>query len=255
MQLVNKKNILNTYVNVGSKESFIEEIITLSENNSSSYVCLCNVHMLIEANDSKEFSCVVNGADLVLPDGQPVATGLSLLYDIQQSRVPGMDLIKILFGEIEERKSSVFLYGSTQDVLNKIRQKAETEFINLNIVGTLSPPFRALTEDEESLMIYEINKDNPDFVLVALGCPKQEIWMSKHKGKINACMIGLGGAFPVYAGEVSRAPEIMQKYGLEWLYRLIKEPKRLWKRYLYTNTKFIYLFSRQYFLTKIKSIF
>jgi N-acetylglucosaminyldiphosphoundecaprenol N-acetyl-beta-D-mannosaminyltransferase len=203
--------------------------------------------MLIEANDSKKFSSIVNEADIVTPDGKPVAKLVEWLYGIEQPRVAGMDLIESLFIEIVRKGLKVFLYGSTNDVLEKMANKACKQFPGLNVVGTLSPPFRQLSADEDRLEIDIINNCNPDFVFVALGCPKQEGWMAEHKDKVNSCMIGLGGAFPVYAGMVERSPEWMQKYGLEWIYRLYQDPKRLWKRYLYTNTKFIVLLIMQLF--------
>lgn len=241
--------IISTNISTGKYPFFIDELILISATKISSYVCVCNVHMLIEANDSKNFSCVVNGADIVTPDGKPVAKALEWLYGIEQPRVAGMDLIETLFMEIAKQRLKVFLYGSTQEVLEKMTNKARKQFPGLNIVGIWSPPFRRLSSEEDQSEVEEINSCNPDFVFVALGCPKQEIWMADHKDKVNSCMIGFGGAFPVYAGIVNRSPEWMQKNGLEWLYRLLKDPKRLWKRYFYTNTKFIVLLAKQ-LLTK-----
>ena len=248
-----KKYILKSWVSVGSYNNFVNYLMDLPLKNNSSYVCVCNVHMLIEANDSKSFSSIVNGADIVTPDGKPVAKALEWLYGIEQPRVAGMDLIETLFMEITKKGLKVFLYGSTQEVLEKMASKARKQFPELNIVGILSPPFRRLSSEEDQSEVEEINNCNPDFVFVALGCPKQEKWMADHKDKVNSCMIGLGGAFPVYAGIVNRPPKWMQKYGLEWLYRLLKDPKRLWKRYFYTNTKFIVLLVIQLF-SKILTI-
>ena len=248
-----KVKLIGTSITVGRYSEFIEKIVKLSQINNSSYVCVCNVHMLIESHDSKEFSGVVNGADIVTPDGKPVSKSIEWLYKVEQPRVAGMDLIESLFMEIAHQDLKVFLYGSTVEVLSKMVDNACQQFSGLNIVGTLSPPFRVLSVDEDKLEIDVINRHNPDFVFVALGCPKQEKWMAEHKGKVNSCMIGLGGAFPVYAGIVNRSPKWMQKYGLEWLYRLLKDPKRLWKRYFYTNTKFIVLLVIQLF-SKILTI-
>jgi N-acetylglucosaminyldiphosphoundecaprenol N-acetyl-beta-D-mannosaminyltransferase len=207
--------------------------------------------MLIEANDSETFANIVNQADMATPDGKPVAKGLQWLYKINQPRVAGMDLIESLFARCEKDKLKICLFGSTEEVLDKIQQKAKIQFPQLNIIDAISPPFRELAEEEKSAMVERINSHSPDFVFVALGCPKQEKWMAEHKGKVNACMIGLGGAFPVYAGTVERSPDWMQQNGLEWLYRLYKEPGRLWKRYFYTNSKFIWLFSLQLLKTRI----
>ena len=243
----NQVKLIGTSITVGRYSEFIEKIVKLSQINNSSYVCVCNVHMLIESHDSKEFSGVVNGADIVTPDGKPVAKSVEWLYGIEQPRVAGMDLIESLFMEIAKEGLKVFLYGSTNDVLEKMANKACKQFPGLNVVGTLSPPFRRLSVDEDRHEIDIINRHNPDFVFVALGCPKQERWMAEHKDKVDSCMIGLGGAFPVYADMVERSPTWMQKYGLEWIYRLYQDPKRLWKRYLYTNTRFIVLLAIQLF--------
>jgi N-acetylglucosaminyldiphosphoundecaprenol N-acetyl-beta-D-mannosaminyltransferase len=243
--------IIKSNISIGDYSEFIDELVTLSKNQSSSYVCICNVHMLIEANDSESFANIVNQADMVTPDGKPVAKGLEWLHKIKQSRVAGMDLIESLFERSAKDQLKLFLFGSTEDVLAKMVEKAKNQFPNINIVGTLSPPFRELSEQEKTDIVTEINVQNPDFVFVALGCPKQEKWMAEHKGKVNACMIGLGGAFPVYAGTVERSPDWMQRNGLEWLYRLYKEPGRLWKRYFYTNSKFIWLFSLQFVKTRV----
>ena len=247
MIAMQKRKVIKGGISIGTFGGFVNSLIDLSKNNGSSYVCVCNVHMLIEANDSNDFSKVVNEADIVTPDGKPVAKAVEWLYGIEQPRVAGMDLIESLFMEISIKGLKVFLYGSTNDVLEKMANKACKQFPGLNVVGILSPPFRQLSVDEDRHEIDIINRHNPDFVFVALGCPKQERWMAEHKDKVDSCMIGLGGAFPVYADMVGRSPEWMQKYGLEWIYRLYQDPKRLWKRYLYTNTKFIVLLAMQLF--------
>ncbi len=247
MIAMQKRKVIKSDISIGTFGGFVNSLIDLSKNKESSYVCVCNVHMLMEANDSNDFSKVVNEADIVTPDGKPVAKAVEWLHGIEQPRVAGMDLIESLFMEISKKGLKVFLYGSTNDVLEKMVNKACKQFPGLNVVGTLSPPFRQLSPDEDQLNVCTINDCNPDFVFVSLGCPKQEKWMAEHKDKVNSCMIGLGGAFLVYAGVVTRSPEWMQKYGLEWLYRLYQAPKRLWKRYFYTNTKFIVLMTIQLF--------
>ncbi len=245
-----KLQIIKSNISIGDYTTFIDELILLSQKKDSSYVCICNVHMLIEASDSQEFAKIVNQADIVSPDGKPVAKGLGWLYGVKQPRIAGMDLIGSLFKRIQNDRLSVFLFGSTQEVLEQIKQKAKSQFPEVNIIGYLAPPFRELSISEKNEIVTIINGHNPDFVFVALGCPKQERWMAEHKGNINSCMIGLGGAFPVYAGMVERSPDWMQNNGLEWVYRLYKEPRRLWKRYFYTNSKFIVLLIVQLFKAK-----
>ena len=245
-----KKKVIEIMVSTGKYSTFLNEFITLSDERKSSYVCVANVHMAIEAHKELSFRSIVNRADVTTPDGMPLAKAIKLLYAIDQDRVAGMDIMPDLMHLCHQKGKRIFLYGSTKDILEKIIEKAKVEFPNLQI-SAYSPPFRELTENEKNKIVSMINSYDPDFVFVALGCPKQEKWMAEHKGKINSCMIGLGGAFEVYAEVKTRAPKWMQNYSLEWLYRLMQDPKRLWKRYLYTNTYFVLLFIRQYITQKV----
>ncbi len=245
-----KRKIIQSLINIGTYKDFITEIFMLSSKENSSYVCVSNVHMMIEAYNSEKFSEVVNGANIATPDGMPLAKSIKYLYGIEQDRVAGMDLMPDLMAKSEEEDKSIFLYGSTPTVLDGIIEKAKKEYPKLKI-SSYSPPFRELSSKEKDEIINMINSYNPDFVFVALGCPKQEIWMAEHQGKVESCMIGLGGAFEVYADMKDRAPEWMQKNSLEWVYRLVQDPKRLWKRYLYTNTHYVVLLFKQFLSYKI----
>jgi len=240
-----KVQVIKSYISIGNYNEFIKKLLNLSEIKKSSYVCVSNVHMTIEANDNKKFLDVVNNADMTTPDGMPIAKAIKYLYGIDQDRVAGMDLMPSLIEECAKQNKSIYLYGSTDDVLEKIIKKVKNNFESLKI-DAYSPPFRELSQNEEDAIIHTVNDGKYDFVFVALGCPKQEKWMAKHKGKINSCMIGLGGAFEVYADVKDRAPQWIQENSLEWVYRLLQDPKRLWKRYLYTNNKYILLFVKQY---------
>jgi len=244
-----KKRIIKSLINIGKYDYFMSKLFSLAKNKKSSYVCIANVHMTIEAYNDKKIEAIVNSADITTPDGMPLAKAIKYLYKIEQDRVAGMDLISDIMRESNKKNFSIFIYGLTNETLNIFTNKVKKEFPKLNI-KSYSPPFKELNSNEKKKVIDEINKFNPNFVFVALGCPKQEKWMAEHKGKINSCMIGLGGALEVYAGVKNRAPLWMQNNSLEWLYRLIQDPKRLWKRYLYTNSLFILLFTKQYFLEK-----
>ena len=246
---MNKKEILGVNISIGSFRLFIERLFLLSADKFSSYVCVCNVHMLIEAKNKNSFNELLNKADVVTPDGKPVAQALSFKYNYNQERVAGMDLLPILIEESAKRKRSIYFYGSTVEVLDNIKKRINFDHPSLEI-KMYSPPFRLLTEKEDQDVIKEINCFNPDFVFVALGCPKQEKWMAQHKGRINSCMIGLGGAFPVYAGLQNRAPKWMSNNSLEWLYRLFLEPKRLLRRYFVTNFLFIYYICIDFIIDK-----
>lgn len=247
-----KKQVIKSLINIGSYNHILNNIIELSKLKNSSYVCVANVHMTIEGVLSESFQEVVNNADITTPDGMPLAKAIKFIYSIAQDRVAGMDLMPDLIKKCAEDNMSIYLYGSTDKVLEKITAKATQEFPTLKI-ESYSPPFRVLSNEEESEIVNQINKFNPDFVFVALGCPKQEKWMAEHKDKVNSCMIGLGGAFEVYADVKNRAPKWMQDNSLEWLYRLIQDPKRLWKRYFVTNSLFVLLFIKQYILSRFKS--
>ena len=247
-----KESVFTFPVTTGSYQAFIEEIFALSEKKASSYVCFANVHMVVEAYRDAAFNSVVKHADIVTPDGKPVALFLRLLKGINQVRVCGLDVFPDLLREAEARGKSIYFYGTTDDILSKMKEKAHQEFPSLNISGSYSPPFRTLSEEEKEDIIKIINDTNPDLVCVALGCPKQENWMASHKGKINGCMLGLGHAFNVYAGEAKRSPKWMQQLSLEWAYRLYQEPGRLWKRYFYTNSLFL-LLTLKYYLSSLFS--
>ncbi|MCC9135029.1 WecB/TagA/CpsF family glycosyltransferase [Pontibacter silvestris] len=239
--LKQKYKVLTSLISVGTFDEFVNHIFWLSENKPSSYVCFANVHMLMEAYHDKEFNKLLNEADVATPDGGPVSKLIHMLYGQSQDRVAGMDMLPRLLKEAANRGKSVFFYGSTDDVLNTLVSKAKEEFPALKIAGSFSPPFRKLSHIEDTAIINMINEAKPDLIFVALGCPKQERWMQEHKDKVNACMLGVGQAFMTYAGLEKRLPKWARNLSLEWTYRLWLEPRRLWKRYLITNSMFILL--------------
>jgi|SRR5690606_18768448 len=236
--------VVSLSISQGKYNSFVDQAIRLGQGNLSSYICVANVHMCIEAYDDPTFAKIVNEANLVTPDGMPLAKAIRILYGEDQDRVAGMDLLPDLLKEAEDNGLSCFVYGGSDKMLAKSEQYIEANYPALRC-GFYSPPFRPLTAEEEQADCERINAFGAHLVFVALGCPKQEKWMERMKGRIQACMIGIGGALPVMIGMQKRSPEWMQKASLEWLYRLMQEPKRLFKRYAYTNTKFLYLLCKQ----------
>lgn len=245
-----KVRILKSLISIGPYNSFIDQIVDKAQKRKSSYVCIANVHMTVEAFRSESFRQVMNEADITTPDGMPLAKSVKLLYKKYQDRVAGMDLFPDLLEVAEKKVLKVFLYGGSQDVIDKILIKAKIDFPDLQIVGAVSPPYRTLSKEEENLYIEQINNSGAHMVFVALGCPKQEKWMSQHKGIIHAVMLGVGGAFPIYAETIKRAPVWMQKASLEWFFRLSMEPRRLFKRYFITNSIFIICLIIQFFRKK-----
>ncbi|NDK55877.1 WecB/TagA/CpsF family glycosyltransferase [Pontibacter fetidus] len=236
-----KRRLLTADITAGSFKNFVEQVFWLSEHKKSSYVCFANVHMLVEAYKDKDFNTILNNADVASPDGGPLSKLMKLLYGQQQDRVAGMDLLPALLQQAAARGKSVYFYGSTDEVLEAVVTTATAKHPELKIAGYYSPPFRKLTTAEDAAIVDKINEANPDLVFVALGCPKQERWMAEHKGRVNACMLGVGQAYMTFAGLEKRLPKWARDLSLEWVYRLVQEPKRLWKRYLVTNSVFVAL--------------
>ena len=244
-----RAKVLKTPITTGSYQEFTQNILALSEEKTSSYVCFANVHMTVEAYKDPSFNRLLEEADMVTPDGAPLSVAMRLLYGLRQDRVAGMDMFPTLIEEAARHGKSIYLYGGTQKVLDAIAERIYEEHPELNLAGYYSPPFRKLTEEEQQEIIDMINDAKPDLVFVALGCPKQEKWVAAHRGKVRGCLLAVGGAFPVYAGLQERAPVWMQKYSLEWLHRLLKEPRRLFKRYFVTNSLFLALFLKTFILS------
>ncbi len=247
--MLTKGTILSINVSKGKRAEFVNSILELGRQKKSSYVCVANVHMLVEAYWSKPFQQVVNEADIVTPDGMPLAKSFKILYGAEQDRVDGMSLLPLLLERAIEENLSVYFYGSSSAIIETTRTFIKKDYPALNVVGMYSPPFRYLTEAEESAVIDSIANSGANIVFVALGCPKQEQWMAEMKGRIPSVMVGIGGALPVLIGIQKRAPQWMQKGSLEWLFRLLQEPRRLFKRYTVTNTTFLYLLAKE----KLKS--
>jgi N-acetylglucosaminyldiphosphoundecaprenol N-acetyl-beta-D-mannosaminyltransferase len=195
--------------------------------------------MVVSAQQSAAVAKAVNKADLTVPDGAPVAWVLRQQGFREQRRVAGPDLMWSLCESAARRHFGVYLLGSTSDTLERLKTRLRLAFPGIVISGSHAPPFRQMTAHEEDDLVTRISESGARLVFVALGCPKQELWMAAQRGRVHAIMVGVGAAFDFHAGTVKRAPLWMQGAGLEWLYRLVCEPKRLWKRYLVTNTIFI----------------
>jgi N-acetylglucosaminyldiphosphoundecaprenol N-acetyl-beta-D-mannosaminyltransferase len=207
--------------------------------------------MVVEAYMDPEFASVVNNAKLVATDGKPLTWALKLLYGIEQERIAGMDLLPELLSHCEKSGLKVGFYGSTEKMLERTKNYIQQKFPQLDCPLFFSPPFRSLMETEELEIIQMINQSGIHLLFVVLGCPKQEKWMARMNGKVKGVMIGIGGALPVLIGSQKRAPQWMQEYGLEWFFRLLQEPVRLFKRYALTNSLFLGLLFKE----KFKSVF
>lgn len=231
--------IIGTRIDAVTWTEALDRISEWARNRESRYVCICNVHSVVTASLDERFAATLNHADMATPDGAPIAWALRRIGFTKQQRINGPDLM-LKYCELAARTGEkVFLYGGQQSTLDILTSKLSAQFPGLQIAGAYSPPFRPLTEEEDAAIVERINQSGAGTVWVSLGCPKQETWMEAHKSKIHAVMIGVGAAFDYHAGTIHRAPRWMQRFGLEWLHRLSAEPRRLWKRYLITNSIFI----------------
>jgi N-acetylglucosaminyldiphosphoundecaprenol N-acetyl-beta-D-mannosaminyltransferase len=220
-----------------------------AERGEARYVCVANVHMVMEAWDDPAFRETVNAADLVTPDGMPLVWVLRRKGFALKDRVYGPTLMRWVLAEATRRGIPVGLLGGTPEVLAALVRNLRAEFGELEVAFQHSPPFRALSPDEDRALVREINASGARILFVGLGCPKQERWMAAHaagtKDPVQAVMLGVGAAFDFHAGMLRQAPGWMQGRGLEWLFRLAVEPRRLWKRYLKHNPRFAVLALRE----------
>jgi N-acetylglucosaminyldiphosphoundecaprenol N-acetyl-beta-D-mannosaminyltransferase len=245
---LNRLSLLDINTTVGSPKDFVTTFGNLSNHRNSAYVCFLNVHMLMEARNDPAFREIVNNADVCCPDGLPIARSLALLHGRIQRRIAGPDLLPELMRVAHDQGKTIFVLGCTNDVLAAFEENARSMFGEGLVVGTYSPPFRAITAEEDDAIVERINQSRADMIFVSLGCPKQEKWMASHKGRIRGCMFGMGYAIPVFAGMAKRAPRWMRESGMEWAFRLALNPRRLFQRYMRTNFGFIY----QVFVEKVR---
>jgi len=237
--------VLDTHIHAIDWDEILHCMSEWASRRESRVICICNVHSVVTASRDKRFANTLEQADLATPDGAPVAWMLRRFGHPHQERINGPDLMERYCALAAHRGEPIFLYGSTDMVLGKLVESLRQRFPGINIVGAISPPFRALSDSEDRETVDAINASGARTVWVGLGCPKQEDWMMAHRGQIHATMIGVGAAFDYLAGTVKRAPRWMQRSGLEWAYRWWKEPRRLTGRYLVTNSVFLAMATRQ----------
>lgn len=204
------------------------------------YICVANVHTTVTAYKNKNYRAIQNGGLMAIPDGGPLSSvGRSRGYK-QMERTTGPSLMAEIFKLSVANGYRHFFYGSTEEVLSNMKRKLQENYPGIQIAGMFSPPFRPLTLEEEQEVVKMINDSHADFIWIGLGAPKQEIWMAEHQAKLDGLMIGVGAGFAYHADMLKRAPEWIQRRNLEWLYRLLQEPRRLFLRYFRTNLSFIW---------------
>lgn len=233
------ESVLGANIDALGWDTALTRIESWAGLHESRYVVFANAHVVVSATREEDFGRVVNGADMAMPDGAPVAWMLRRLGHPEQHRMSGPDLTWALLDRCASDSLPVYFFGSSRETLVNLAQRITETFPLLEVVGFEAPPFRPMTDAEDTETVDRINSSGARLVFVGLGCPKQEYWMAAHRGRVNAVMLGVGAAFDFHAGTVSRAPQWMRNSGLEWAHRLWSEPRRLWRRYLVTNTLFV----------------
>jgi N-acetylglucosaminyldiphosphoundecaprenol N-acetyl-beta-D-mannosaminyltransferase len=211
------------------------------------YVCVCNVHAVMAAAEDPQLRAALMGSSLNVPDGQPLVWALNLLGQSLEDRVYGPELMARYCARAVSSGQRMYLYGGrNQGALVQLALNLRRRHPGLQIVGGHAPPFRELEEDEREAIAEEINRSGADIVWVGIGVPKQEKWMAAMRDRLSApVLVGVGAAFDFHAGLVPQAPGWMQYAGLEWVFRLLQEPRRLWRRYLRYNPLFIAAFAAE----------
>lgn len=237
-----RENVLGVGVSAVNMETAVQRIGGWVDRRERHYVCVTGVHGVMESQSSPELRRIHNDAGMVTPDGMPLAWLLRLGGRKDTDRVCGPELMERLFVESQIRGDRHYLYGATAETLERLRQRLALVAPEARVVGSYAPPFRPLTAAEDAAVVADINACRPDIVWIGLSTPKQELWMAAHRARLEApVLIGVGAAFDIHAGVTTRAPVFLRRTGFEWTYRLVKEPRRLWRRYLTNNPRFVAL--------------
>jgi len=248
--VLESRHILNVRVDATTYADATALVLTWARDSRSCYVCLATVNAIMEAHASNEYQRVMREADLVTSDGMPLVWLLRWLGIPRATRVYGPDLMPIVLAAATEAGIPVGFYGGSEPGLAKLLDRVGRRFPRLKIAYASAPAFRQLTQPEDEAVTRAIEDAGVRILFVGLGGAKQDYWMHAHHGRVSAVMLGVGAAFDFLAGTKPQAPRWMQQRGLEWLFRLTQEPKRLWKRYLVTNSTFVYLMTRRMVLGK-----
>ena len=237
-----RRNVLGVAIDVTDYEAAVEDIIRAARAKKPCAVTALAVHGLMTGVLDDEHRFRLNSLDLVVPDGQPVRWALNWIHGAGlRNRVYGPNLSLEVCKRAEQEGLAVFFFGGTPEILQGLQQNLLDRFPCLRVAGTMSSKFRCLTPPERDEVVYEIKNSGASIVFVGLGCPRQEIWVYEFRELIPCPLLAVGAAFPFLAGTLEQAPRWMQDRGLEWLFRLSREPLRLWKRYLFLNPQFLAL--------------
>lgn len=244
-----RRCVLKTAVDATDLRLACQQVLSWAAQAQSRYVCFANVSSIMAAWDAREYREVLDRADMVTADGMPLVWLLRFLGSRQSERVYGPDLLPLVCDGAAEASVPVGFFGGTRTAVDGVVAYVRRHCPGIEVAYVASPPFRDLTVDEDVCVVDQINASGARIVFVGLGSPKQDVWMHAHLGRINAVMLGVGAAFDFLGGTKPQAPRWMQRSGLEWMFRLATEPRRLWRRYLYHNPRFVVLALAQLFRT------
>jgi N-acetylglucosaminyldiphosphoundecaprenol N-acetyl-beta-D-mannosaminyltransferase len=238
--VIDRVDVLGVHVSAINPAMALAEITRWVEAGEQHYVCVTGVHGVMESQRDSRLRAIHNGSGLTTPDGMPMVWAGRRAGATWMKRVYGPDLMLDVLARAADRGWSSYFYGGKDGVPELLAERLAARFPGLRIAGTYSPPFRALTPEEDEAIVERINAARPDLVWVGLSTPKQERWMAAHVGRLQApVLLGVGAAFDMHAGTLRQAPPWMQRSGLEWAYRLYREPRRLWRRYFSNNPRFV----------------
>lgn len=247
-------DVLGVKVNVTNLSLASQTISQWIDSRQKTYVCVAPVSTIVDCQKDKKYQEIVNNSGMTTPDGMPLVWLGKIHGEKTIERTYGPDLMLHLCSFSQDKGYRHYFYGSSAKTIELLQQRLKKQFPGLNIVGSFSPPLRDARAMEEGEILAQINAANPDILWVALGSPKQDYWMHLHRSRLNVpVMIGIGAAFDFLAGTKPQAPVWMRRCGLEWFFRLLSEPRRLWKRYLLGNTEFIYLLAKNTLKNRFKS--
>ena len=247
--MINTVRIVNTYIT----ETSINEVSSYLINDNSLKVAICNTNTVVRSYQDAELGKIINSFDIKTSDGFPIAKSSSILYKNNQGRVDGYNVFLSTIREGLSKNTSHYFFGSNEQILNKLEAQLKNMFPDINIKGSFSPPLGDYKELAKEEYIKNIITEKPDIVWVSLGFPKQELFIDllQKKYSIKSNLVGVGAVFEWVAGTKIKAPEFVANLGLEWILRLIQEPKRLFRRYFIDNSLFLYLITKQFISKKV----
>ena len=234
-------NVIGSLITAAPIDILVNVILVWAKQHKSKMVCIANTHMLVDAHQKPSFGDVLKNADIVTPDAVPLVWVLKRMGVKSQEKVTSLNLMQDLCQQASEQKVSIFFLGSQSLILQKMRHRLAQDFPELLIAGMEPLPIRTLTLEQRQKLVRQIKQSGAGLVMIAYSSPKQEYWMAEHKNQIEAVMIGVGGAFPAYAGLHSRVPTWLKELGLEWIYSFFQAPTKFWENHVRTTSIFIHL--------------